>query len=401
MQLRTFLAKDMSEALAHVRDEMGPEAVILSTESAAGGVMVRAALDEDSGSLEDEMSFADDAELIARQTGTGGHGVRRHPLLSKRPSAHTHAASRPVTPPRARKKAQLPEPNMDTGVAGGLVRMPMPPPAAPSGAMVRTLREKNGRRRFDRGELLTIFAHHRLPDTLAHQLAETCAGTGINDMTLALAAAIDARMLPAPVDFSAAKAFLLLGLGGAGKTATAAKLAAHAQLAGRRVCLIAGDTEGAGAVARLKAFAEHLSADIETAATPTRIAEKVRSAVARGTLAVVDTAGFDPRQAASVAALMPLAKSPFVDTIGVVSALSDSEEMLDVAAALRAVGANRLIVTQLDLVRRFGAVAAAALADGVGFAHATRSPFVAGGLETLSPLNLARLLVENEEESVQ
>ena len=46
MQLRTFLAKDMKEALATVRADMGPEAVIIATEKAkSGGVMVRAALD--------------------------------------------------------------------------------------------------------------------------------------------------------------------------------------------------------------------------------------------------------------------------------------------------------------------------------------------------------------------
>ena len=46
MQLRTFLAKDMKAALANVRAEMGPEAVIVASERAkGGGVMVRAALD--------------------------------------------------------------------------------------------------------------------------------------------------------------------------------------------------------------------------------------------------------------------------------------------------------------------------------------------------------------------
>ena len=47
MQLRTFLAKDMKAALASVRAEMGPEAVIVGSERAkGGGVMVRAALEE-------------------------------------------------------------------------------------------------------------------------------------------------------------------------------------------------------------------------------------------------------------------------------------------------------------------------------------------------------------------
>lgn len=399
MQLRTFFAQDMRDAFAQVRDEMGPEAVILSTEdSADGGVMVRAALDQDDMTAEADMAFDDQAEIFQtiRQAVAAGRPMvrpRRHPVLSR--------SGKAVPAPR-KTDAELPVPSMDTGAQPG-----HQPAGAPvqkqktAGAQVRTLRQRPSRRRFDRGEMLTIFAQHRLPDTLAHQLAEKCAGTGIGDMTLALAAAIDARMLSNPVDFSSAKAILLLGLGGAGKTATAAKLAAHAQLAGRHVTLIAGDTEGAGAVARLQAFAEHLGTGIEPAATPTKIAECVRNAMSAGRLAIVDTAGFDPRQKGAANALMPLAKSPFVETVGIVSAMTDSEEMQDVAAGIRAMGASRLIVTQLDLVRRLGAVTAAALADGIAIAHTTRSPFVAGGLETPTPHSLARLLVENEEESVQ
>jgi hypothetical protein len=45
------------------------------------------------------------------------------------------------------------------------------------------------------------------------------------------------------------------------------------------------------------------------------------------------------------------------------------------------------------VTRRFGALLAAAT-QGAALAHTTRSPFVSGGLETLTPLSLARLLIE-------
>lgn len=393
MQLRTFFAQNMKEALACVRAEMGSESVILSTETSAdGGVLVRAALEDVDFREENSASFDTGEKIAFHQTqpeskdlAMSAAGVGTSFALSRQVAVSKGRAAPRPTRPHA--------PMMDTrGQAGKADVM---------NAQVSALRQKCERRRFDRGELLALFAHHRLPDSLAHQLAEHCAGTGINDMTLALAAAIDARMLPAPIDFSAAKAFLLLGLGGTGKTATAAKLAAHAQLSGRRVRLIAGDAEGAGAVARLQAFAEHLNAEIVVAATPTQIAQKTRDAIADGTLAIIDTAGFDPRQADAAGPLLPLTKSLFLDTIGIVSAMTDSEEMLDITAALRRLGASRLIVTQVDLVRRLGAVATAALADAIGFAHTTSSPFVAGGLETPTPLSLARQLVENKKESVQ
>jgi flagellar biosynthesis protein FlhF len=76
-----------------------------------------------------------------------------------------------------------------------------------------------------------------------------------------------------------------------------------------------------------------------------------------------------------------------------VTATNDAEEIAEVSAALVTLGVKRTIVTGLDLARRAGAVLAAAT-QGADLAHVTRSPFVAGGLETLTPLSLARLLIE-------
>ncbi|MEY4761016.1 MAG: hypothetical protein RLZZ200_872 [Pseudomonadota bacterium] len=45
MKIRTFIARDMRQALRQVRDEQGPDAVILSTRHVPGGVEVSAAVD--------------------------------------------------------------------------------------------------------------------------------------------------------------------------------------------------------------------------------------------------------------------------------------------------------------------------------------------------------------------
>jgi len=339
MQLRTFLAKDMREALTEVRAEMGTNAVIVASQSTkGGGVMVRAALDD----------------------------------------------------PEPAAEAPLPEPPQ-----------PMDVDTAFHDTMIRRLREKKselpGRRRFDRTELLASFAHNRLPESLAHSLAEAAAKTGLSDMTLALAAAVDQRMFSAPIDFANAKAILLVGPNGAGKTAVAAKLGAHARLAGRAVTLVAHDVAGAGAVARLKDFADHLEAGIVTAESAIALASTVAGLINEGTLAIVDTAGFDPRQPKAAAAFAALAQIDQVEMIAVVSALTDSEEAAEIAAALAKIGASRLIITAADLVRRRGTLASAAMAADMAVAFVTRSPFVAGELETLTPLALARLLTENAE----
>ena len=340
MKLRTFLAKDMREALAHVRSEMGPEAVIVASERAkGGGIVVRAALDEPETSIEDTEA--------------------------------AHAST-----------------NEETSAAGfeasyrdGLIRRLR----APARAAQHTTRN------FDRAELLSILRGHRAPDGLAHELAQAAEKCALSDMTLALASALDKRMRSAPLELGSCSALLLCGAPGAGKTATAAKIAAHAMLSGRAVRLIAADAAGAGAVARLETFAKHLGAELVVAGSAAELERLVGTA--QGALAIVDTAGFDPRLAKARTAFSALGRIEKLETIAVLSAGADAEEAAELASAFAALGATRMIVTCLDLARRAGALLAAAV-QGTPLAYVTRSPYVAGGLETLTPLSLSRLLIE-------
>ena len=343
MKLKTFLAKDMREALANVRAEMGPEAVIVASERAkGGGIVVRAALDEPEPETQEEPKH--------------------------------QPANEDCAPP-----------GFETSYRDGLIRR-LRVPASGARRQSRT---------FDRSELLAILWRHRAPDTLAHELAEAAEKSALTDMTLALASALDKRTRTAPVDLTASAAFLLCGPPGAGKTATAAKIAAHARLAGRCVRLVALDATGAGAVARLETFAHHLGAEIVVADSAARLEKQVADAIAQNVLAIADTAGFDPRHAKARTAFSALARIESVQTVGVLSATADAEETVEVARALVTLGATRMIVTCLDLTRRAGALLAASV-QGAPLAHISRSPFVAGGLDTLTPLSLARLLIESE-----
>jgi flagellar biosynthesis protein FlhF len=344
MQLRTFIAKDMREALSQMRSEMGPDAVIVASQRAkGGGVMVRAAFDApvandeiDLVTEETEVAQADSIELVGSFEQIFHDGLIRRLRNDGEPIQRT---------------------------------------------------QKN----FNRAEFLTLLRGHRSSDTLAHQLAEAAEKSGLTDMTLALAAALDKRMRASPLVLSETRALLLLGPSGAGKTAVAAKIAAHARLVGRAVRLVASDTSGAGAVERLETFAAHLG----TEAVRAESAEAVAAIIADtgDILTIVDTAGFDPRNAKARTAYAALARLPHAEPLGVLSATGDAEEIGEIAAALLTLGAKRLVVTGLDVTRRLGALLAAAT-QGAGLANITRSPFISGGLETLTPLSLSRMLIE-------
>ena len=247
------------------------------------------------------------------------------------------------------------------------------------------------RTNFNRAELLGVLRTHRAPDGLAHQLAEAAEKSGLSDMTLALASALDRRMKAAPIGLTEARAILLVGPSSVGKTAVAAKIAAHARLAGRNVRLVAADTAGAGAVERLETFAMHLGTESIKAENADAVAQAI--AQTHDTLTIVDTAGFDPRNARARTAYQALARLPDTEALGVLSATNDAEEISEIAGALVTLGARRLIVTGLDVTRRLGALLAAST-QGADLAHTTRSPFVSGGLETVTPLSLSRMLIE-------
>ena len=339
MQLRTFLAKDMKEALATVRADMGPDAVIIASEkSKTGGVMVRAAID----------------------------------------------APEPEPAPTPAPVQTAVVADFDSAFHSGLLKR------LRGGAT-----EKKNALAFDRAELLGALNKHRLPEGLAHALAEAAAKAQLTDMTLALAAALDRRMRPYPIDFNAANAILLVGPNGAGKTAVAAKIAAHARLAGRRTTLVASDSAGAGAVARLETFAKHLDSAVTVAESAAELNKLVSDCLSKKTFVIVDTAGFDPRDGRARTAFTALAQIGKLETVGVVSALSDAEEASEIVDALNTMGAKRLIVTGVDLTRRMGAITAAAC-QNVPLAHVTQSPFVAGGLESPTSLSLARLLLDEQ-----
>ena len=148
-------------------------------------------------------------------------------------------------------------------------------------------------------------------------------------------------------------------------------------------------------MARLETFAKHLDSAVTTADSAAALSSLVSECIGKKTFVIIDTAGFDPRDAKARTAFAALGQIGRVEAIGVVSALSDAEETAEIVEALSVLGAKRLIVTGLDLARRAGGLIAAAT-QGVPLAHVTRSPFIAGGLESPTSLSLARLLLDEQ-----
>ena len=101
--------------------------------------------------------------------------------------------------------------------------------------------------------------------------------------------------------------------------------------------------------------------------------------------------GFNPLNArAASAPSPPWATSKGVETIGVVSALNDAEDVSDIVSAFRF---RRVIVTHMDRTRRLGAALAACM-SGARLAHVSYGARPEDALEMLEPGALAAQLLD-------
>jgi flagellar biosynthesis GTPase FlhF len=214
-----------------------------------------------------------------------------------------------------------------------------------------------------RGFLTTALKHHRLPELLIEALVRDAEARPGAEPEEALVFALAARMRLEPIDFEKARGILLLGPGGSGKSAVAAKIAHSALLSGRRV-------ELANAADGLALF--------RTATFQT------------DSLMVMEASGFNPANRRALNAFAALGEAEGVESLGVISAASDAQDVWEIVNALRL---PRVIVTGLDRTLRLGAMVAAA-ASGAGLAHVTYGPRADDSLETLAPDLLAKMLLD-------
>jgi flagellar biosynthesis protein FlhF len=204
---------------------------------------------------------------------------------------------------------------------------------------------------------------HRLPDELGQALVREAAGFAQVGADTALASALAGRLHFAPIDLEKARGILLVGPAGAGKSSVAAKIHHAAALIGRKTELTRAD----GGLALFR-----------TRTNPPEL------------LSVMEADGFNPLNSRAASAFSALGEIGGVETIGVVSAMSDAEDVSDLVAAFRF---RRVIITNMDRTRRLGAALAAAL-SGARLAHVTYGPRPEDGLQTLDAGTLAAQMLE-------
>jgi len=234
---------------------------------------------------------------------------------------------------------------------------------------------------------------HSTPRKLTDKIIATVERLELDDPLMSLAGAFDALFQFSPIPESPDhKPILLMGVPGVGKTVTIAKLAARSAVAGNKPVCITTDAERAGAVEQLEAFTNILQINLLRAKDAATAKDAVTACPPHSPI-FIDTAGINTLREQDLANLKEIVNKTGAEPVLVLAAGGNPEDARDIGAIFKEIGATRLLVTRLDMTRRYGSILAAADSGQLRFCNVSITPHIANGLSAINPLSLARIFL--------
>lgn len=445
MDLRTYRSTTMAGALAEVKKDLGPDAVILRTRSfKTGGVLgfggnsiieITAAREEHAPRVHTPARRAaparpdparpDPARPAPAKAGVKGNG----PATPIVPAPAPDRAAEPPSPVRA---PEVPRP------VAPVTRVEMRPvsPAAQAtlenelaairrmvGQVLQTTRRAAGRtepidahlfspaNRYDPlFDLYETLCDREAPpamlDELIAEVRDELSPGEQSDASIVRETLIRrlgsrlrvvAPIAPGVPEQNAPIVETLIGPTGVGKTTTIAKLAAtHKLRHGRSVGLITADTYRIAAVEQLRTYAGIIGLPLEVALTPEDIAA-ARERLAGCDVILVDTPGRSPRDRARLEQLGAFlhAARP-TRTHLVLSSASSASALRDAHQHFAPSKPDCLVLTKLDEAPTLGIIAHAAETTALPLSYITTGQEVPDHIEAARPERLARLILGGE-----
>jgi flagellar biosynthesis protein FlhF len=383
MEIKTYRAKTMQQALALVRRELGPDAAVLHTRELNGGLVSR-------------LMFGRRYEVAA---SAAVNVPSRLPPALQQSDASRETDRMPPVHLEADYRAQYRD-DFRHQVAGQLDELQ---------AMVEKLCQRTA-----------ASPHHDLPESLFRvftdmieaDVDEATARSLIDRVRsgklsgeLADAAVVRARVAqlledelrvtgPIATEPGQCRLVALVGPTGVGKTTTIAKLAANYRLREkRRVGLITVDTYRVAAVEQLRTYADIIDLPMEVVATP----REMREAVVRMNhldLVLMDTAGRSPRDEIKIQELKSMLTEAKPDEVHLVlSSTAGAKALTGAAERFAEVGTTALLLTKLDEATGLGHLIGLARQCRLPVSYVTDGQNVPDDIQTAEPRQLARLML--------
>ena len=389
MNIKTYRAASIQEALSVVRRELGPSASVLHAREVRGGWLSWVP-----GWRRIEVVASDEVQvpsrLEARDSATAAAGRTSAATTSTRnlSLAPIRGGSQIETPARAEQvHDQLTELQ---GMVAALCR-------SHRRAVVSDLPQ----------ELFRLYASlidAEIGEELARALVEALRSSlpehewSDNDATQARLARLVEREIVArgPIRPQSGRRHLvaLVGPTGVGKTTTIAKLAANFRLREkRRVGLITVDTYRVAAVEQLRTYADIIDLPMEVVSTP----REMRAAVDRMAdldLVLLDTAGRSPHDRVKIQELRAFLHEAQADEVHLVlSCVASATTLIRTAERFAAAAPTSLLLTKLDEATGYGQMLELVRAARLPLSYTTHGQNVPDDICVAEPQRLARMII--------
>lgn len=199
---------------------------------------------------------------------------------------------------------------------------------------------------------------------------------------------------PVKIKKSGPRIIALVGPTGVGKTTTTAKLAAmYAMNKGANVALVTTDNFRVGAIEQLKTYSKIMGVSLEVASTPKEMA-KVLEAHSDKDLILIDTAGRSPKDEERLEELKALLESDSaIETHLCLSATTKDRELNETVRRFSVLPLSRLLFTKIDESESLGCIINTHMRSKLPLSYMTNGQMVPEDIVVASPQKLANLVM--------
>ncbi|MGD9723570.1 MAG: flagellar biosynthesis protein FlhF [Pirellulales bacterium] len=392
MNVKTYRAKTMQEALAQVRRDLGPKASVLHTREVRAAGLMRFFNTASEFEVMASANVTVPSRLAARDRSVDSL-VAKGPAIERRVVASGGVATRRSVP------AHDAGPDLHEQLARLHAQV----------ARLRSDTRETERPPLDDTlfRLFTDLIEADVNEDLARELVERVREHGLNsggDNLDALKSRVvelvqnEIRTM-GPVQPTAGRRHLvaLVGPTGVGKTTTIAKLAANFRLREKlRVGLITVDTYRIAAVEQLRTYADIIDLPMEIVATPREMHQAV-ARMADQDLILMDTAGRSPRDEVKIQELKAMLAEAAPDEVHLVlSSVSSATNLTKMAEQFSAVGTTAIVMTKLDEAASLGNLLPLVRASGLPLSYLTHGQNVPDDIAPADANRLARVVLGME-----
>jgi flagellar biosynthesis protein FlhF len=357
MKRHLFRGKDLRETLAKVREALGPEAVIFATRRVRG-------------------EGGDYFEVEAAEWSESMPGPAPEPASAAPREPETQAPRAPLSPARETGPAPAPEAASDLS--------PLIVSSVYTELVESGLREETSRELIVQAAGSLTSTEKDSPEPLRERVA------GLLTFLFEAGGPVRTRR---PEEAGPAVANFI-GPTGVGKTTTVAKIAAECTRRRRlKVGLVGVDVPGAGAVERLRSFANSMRLPFLAVSSPVELDDAI-ARFAKADVVLVDAPGTVLGNPAGAAALQSFfGEGRRGQNYLVLAANTHPDDMARMSLRFSCVPLHRLVFTKLDESSRFGVIFERHMELGVRVAYFTTGQRMPQDLEVASPARMARLIL--------